>query len=43
MGTRLVWNERYNLGVETIDKEHKKLFRILDKLLDFGQQDEKSQ
>lgn len=42
MGTRLVWNERYNLGVETIDKEHKKLFRILDKLLDFGQQEEKS-
>ncbi len=26
MGTQLVWNERYNIGVEIIDREHKKLF-----------------
>lgn len=43
MGNQLVWQERYNLGVEIIDKEHKKLFSILNKLFDFGKQEEKSQ
>lgn len=43
MGNQLVWNERYNIGVDIIDKEHKKLFSILNKLFDFGQQEEKSQ
>ena len=43
MGNQLVWQDRYNLGVEIIDKEHKKLFSILNKLFDFGQQEEKSQ
>lgn len=43
MGNQLVWNNRYNIGVEMIDREHKKLFRILNKLFDFGQQEEKSQ
>ncbi len=43
MGTQLVWNERYNIGVEIIDREHKKLFSILNKLFDFGRQEEKSQ
>lgn len=43
MGNQLVWNKRYDIGVEIIDKEHKKLFRILNKLIDFGQRDMKSQ
>ncbi len=43
MGNQLVWQERYNIGVEVIDKEHKKLFSVLNKLFDFGKQDEKSQ
>ena len=43
MGNQLVWNNRYDIGVDIIDKEHKKLFRILNKLFDFGQQAEKSQ
>ena len=43
MGNQLVWNERYNIGVDIIDKEHKKLFSILNKLFDFGQLEEKSQ
>lgn len=43
MGNQLVWNERYNIGVEVIDKEHKKLFSILNKLFDLRRQDEKSQ
>lgn len=37
MGNQLVWNNRYDIGVDIIDKEHKKLFRILNKLFDFGQ------
>ena len=40
MGNQLVWNNRYDIGVDIIDKEHKKLFRILNKLFDFGQQAE---
>jgi hemerythrin len=43
MGNQLAWNERYNIGVDIIDKEHKKLFSILNKLFDFGRQEEKSQ
>lgn len=43
MGNQLVWNKRYSIGVEIIDKEHKKLFGILNKLYDFGQEEEKSQ
>lgn len=40
---KLVWNNRYDIGVDIIDKEHKKLFRILNKLFDFRQEEEKSQ
>jgi len=43
MSNQLVWHEEYNIGVEVIDKEHKKLFNILNKLFDFGQQKEKNQ
>ncbi len=42
MGNRLTWDERYNIGVEIIDREHKKLFSILNKLFDFGNKAEKS-
>ena len=35
MGNQLVWNERYNIGVDIIDKEHQKLFHILNKLFRF--------
>ncbi len=43
MGNQIIWQDRYNIGVEVIDKEHKKLFSILNKLFDFGRQEEKSQ
>ncbi len=43
MGTQLVWDKRYDTGVDVIDKEHRKLFRILNKLFNFGQQEKKSQ
>lgn len=43
MENQLEWNNRYNIGVDLIDKEHKKLFRILKKLFDFGQEELKSE
>ena len=43
MGNQLIWDKRYNLGVETIDKEHKKLFRILNKLFNLRQEEIKNQ
>lgn len=42
MGNRLVWNERYNIGVDSIDRQHQKLFAILNKLFQFGHQEDKS-
>ncbi len=43
MGNQLLWNKRYNTGIDVIDKEHKKLFQILNKLFHFGQEEIKSQ
>lgn len=33
MGQEIKWNPHYDLGVEKIDKEHQRLFRIINKLL----------
>ncbi len=43
MGKQLVWEERFNIGVDFIDKEHKKLFAILNKILANRKEEEKSQ
>ncbi|MCM1025304.1 MAG: response regulator [Roseburia sp.] len=43
MGKQLSWQTQYELGVEVLDNEHKKLFRILNKLLVFEKQKLKSQ
>lgn len=32
MENQFIWQERFNIGVSVIDKEHKKLFSILNKL-----------
>ena len=32
MGNQLVWHERFNIGVEFIDREHRKLFSIMNRL-----------
>lgn len=42
MGNQLVWQDRFNIGVEVIDKEHRKLFSILNKLLASRLQEEKN-
>ena len=30
------WQERFNIGVDIIDKEHKKLFNIMNKLITYS-------
>lgn len=42
MSNQLEWRDRYNIGVDIIDREHKKLFNILNKLLAAGKESEKS-
>ena len=44
MDDQLVWQEEYNIGVEIIDKEHQRLFKIINKLLivDGEEEEEKS-
>lgn len=42
MNTQLVWSDEYNIGVDIIDKEHKRLFKIINKLFAFGDEKKKS-
>lgn len=42
MANRLVWEDRFNIGVEQIDREHRKLFRIMNKLFTFSEEEHKS-
>lgn len=42
MGNQLVWEDRFNIGVDLIDKEHKKLFKIINKLFLFSENKNKS-
>ncbi|MCI8836150.1 MAG: response regulator [Ruminococcus sp.] len=43
MDNQLVWKEEYNIGVDVIDKEHQRLFKIINKLFAFGKEEKKSQ
>lgn len=47
MGTQtdaqFVWQEEFEIGVEKIDKEHKRLFQIINKLFAFKEEDKNSQ
>lgn len=43
MESQLVWEERFNIGVDVIDKEHKNLFRVINKLFVLGEDVAKSQ
>ncbi len=42
MENQLVWKEEYNIGVDVIDKEHQRLFKIINKLFAFGKEEKKS-
>ncbi len=39
---QFIWQDRFNIGVEVIDREHRKLFTIMNKLFDYDDNDEKS-
>ncbi len=43
MDTQFVWQEEYNIGVDIIDKEHERLFKIINKLFAFKEEDKNSQ
>lgn len=43
MNNQVVWKDEYNLGVDIIDKEHRRLFKIINKLFAFGTEEKKSQ
>lgn len=43
MGIQFEWNENFNIGVEIIDKEHKRLFKIINKLFALREENETSQ
>ena len=40
MDDQLVWKEEYNIGVEIIDTEHQRLFKIINKLFTVDEEDE---
>ncbi len=43
METRFVWREEFNIGVETIDRDHQRLFKIINKLFAFKKEDKNSE
>lgn len=42
MAKGIEWNERYNIGVEEIDRAHQRLFKIVNKLIVFNEDEKKS-
>ena len=32
----IVWSDKFNIGVEVVDKAHAKLFRIVKKIIDMA-------
>lgn len=43
MNANFQWQEQYNIGVEVIDSEHQRLYRIINKLFTFLEDDKDSQ
>ncbi len=43
MGNQFIWQDRFSIGVDIIDREHKKLFSIMNRLLTFSEQEDKIQ
>ena len=36
MDTQFVWRDEFKIGVDVIDKEHQRLFKIINKLFAFS-------
>lgn len=43
MDTQFVWRDELNIGVEVIDKEHQRLFKIINKLFALKEEEKNSQ
>ena len=43
MDTQFVWREEYSIGVDVIDQEHQRLFKIINKLFTFKEENKDSQ
>ena len=43
MDTQLEWLDEYNTGVDLIDQEHQRLFKIINKLFTFQSEEKDSQ
>lgn len=43
MDTQFVWQEEFNIGVENIDKEHQRLFKIINRIFEFKEKDKNGQ
>ena len=43
MAAQFEWHDEYNTGVEVIDKEHQRLFKIINKLFRFREEEKDSQ
>ncbi len=43
MESKLVWKDEYNIVLDILDKEHQRLFKIINKLLVFSDEEKKSQ
>ncbi|MCI8442725.1 MAG: response regulator [Provencibacterium sp.] len=43
MDAEFVWQQEYNIGVEIIDKEHQRLFKIINKLFTLRKEEKDSQ
>lgn len=43
MDTQFEWREEFNIGVESIDREHKRLFKIINKLFLLKKEEKNSQ
>ena len=43
MDTQFEWRDEFNIGVETIDREHRRLFKIINKLFAFREEEKDSQ
>ena len=35
---QLIWRDEFNIGVETIDREHRRLFKIISKLITYHEE-----
>ena len=40
---QIIWNDRYKMGVDHIDKDHKSLFSTMNKLLQISEEEEKNE